>query len=887
MKPTDSKLRPVEPPRWTHWLLTTLHPSETLEEVEGDLVELYTYWYHRAGRIQATLRYVLNVVSVLPPFVRRRQPKQKDYLKPEYGTISSLHPDMIRNYLKIAFRNLLKHKGYSFINILGLAIGMAVATLIGLWLYDELSFDKYHPNYDRIAQVMQHNLYNGEKKTQVANPAAMGPEIREKYGSDFDYVIQSSWTGGHVLAVGEKRFTKIGNFFDPEVADMLSLNMLKGTRAGLKDPYSIFLSESVAKAFFGDGNPLGKIMRVDNQFDVKVTGVYEDLPYNTSFREIAIMMPWSLYLIQNTWIKEMDDPWDSNFSQTFAQIAENADMDKVSAKIKDVKFNRISKEDRRYKPEVFLHPMSKWHLYSDFKNGINIGGRIEFVWLFGLIGIFVLLLACINFMNLATARSEKRAKEVGIRKAVGSVRSQLINQFFLESILVVFLAFIVSLVLVLLVLPYFNEVADKKTALPWANPVFWGLCIAFCLLTGLIAGSYPALYLSSFQPVKVLKGVSFRVGRFAAVPRKVLVVLQFTVSITLIIGTIVVFKQIEHAKNRPLGYNRAGLIRIGLEKEVSDHYEAVRNELKSIGAIEEMTQARSPLTSTWNTNGGFDWEGKDPNLAVDFPNNAVSYEYGKVVGWTIKEGRDFSKAFATDSVAFIINESAAKFLGFKEPVGTILRWNDKPFQIIGVVKDLLAESPYEPVRPSLFHIARRSESLLIVRLNRNLAATSALAKVEGVLKKFTPNVPFEYNFVDEEYARKFGNEERIGKLATWFAVLAIFISCLGLFGLASFIAEQRTKEIGIRKVLGASVTNLWGLLSKDFVQLVIIACLLASPIAWYFLNNWIQKYEYRTDIPWWVFIASGAGALLITLLTVSYQALKAALINPVKSLRSE
>ena len=880
--PPPSRNHTNGPPRWARRLLTWLHPPDTLEEVEGDLDELYTYWYGRAGKTQATLRYVLNVVSVLPPLVRRRQQDQKQYHQP-----SIFSSGMLRNYLKIAWRNLAKNKVYSFINIGGLTVGMAVAMLIGLWLWDELTYDRYHSNYDRIAQVMQHSVSNGQWETQTANPAVMGPEIRQQYGSYFKYVVQASWTGGSLLSVGNKRLTKVGNYFEPEITDMLGLNMRKGTRAGLRDPYSIMLSESVAKAFFGAGDPLGKLMRVDNKYDVKVTGVYEDLPYNSSFREVSFMLPWSLYLINNPFIEKMGNPWGSSFTQTYAQIADNTDMETVSAQIKNTRLNRVIKEEARYKYQVFLHPMRKWHLYSDFKNSINTGGRIEFVWLFSLIGGFVLLLACINFMNLATARSEKRAKEVGIRKAVGSIRGQLIGQFFLESILVVLLAFILSIGFVVLIQPTFNDVADKRTAIPWANPVFWLLGLLFSLLTGLIAGSYPALYLSSFQPVKVLKGVSFRVGRLASVPRQVLVVLQFTVSITLIIGTIVVFKQIEHAKNRPIGYNRAGLIQIGSQEETDTHYETVRTELKSAGAIEEMTKATSPLTGTYNTNGGFEWAGKDPNMAVDFPNNAVSYEYGKTVGWTLKEGRDFSRAFATDSLAFIINESTAKFLGFKEPVGKILRWEKKPYQIIGVVKDLLAESPYSPVRPSLFRIARDRESLFILRLNRHLSPKNALVSVARVLKKYTPNVPFEYKFVDEEYAQKFGDEERVGKLATFFAILAVFISCLGLFGLASFVAEQRTKEIGIRKVLGASVANLWGLLSKDFVRLVIISSLLSAPIAYYLMNNWIQKYDYRTDIPWWVFVAVSAGALLITLLTVSFQSIKAALMNPVKSLRSE
>ncbi|RYU96111.1 ABC transporter permease [Emticicia agri] len=794
---------------------------------------------------------------------------------------------MISNYFKIAFRNLLKYKGYSFINIFGLATGMAVAILIGLWIYDELSYDKYHQNYDRIAQVMQNQTYNGQVATHTSMPHKMAEEIRNNYGSDFKYVLQSSWTSSHILSVGEKKFSKSGNFFEPQVTEMLSLKMLKGTRAALNEPNSIILSESYAKAFFGNADPMDKIMRLDNKTDVKVTGVYEDLPYNSSFREMYYILPWQLYLSTNPWIKNMDDPWDSNFTQAFAQIGDNADMEAVSKKIVNVKLNKVQQDDRRYNPQVFLHPLSKWHLFPEFKDGKNIGGRVEFVWLFGIIGIFVLLLACINFMNLSTARSEKRAKEVGIRKSIGSVRSQLIVQFFSESLLVVALAFIFSLVFVQVALPYFNELADKKMTILWTNPIFWIVSIAFSIITGLIAGSYPALYLSSFQPVKVLKG-TFRVGRFASVPRKVLVVLQFTVSVTLIIGTIIVFRQIQYAKDRPIGYNRNGLINIFMmTSDLHKHFDVVRNELINSGAIIEMTESGSPTTQVWNTNGGFNWEGKDPGLAVDFPNNGVSHGYGKTINWEIVSGRDFSKEFATDSTAFVVNESAVKFIGFKDPIGKIIKWNDKPYTIIGVIKDMVVQSPYAPTRGSLYHLSKDSENVMILKLNPNKSSRESISKIEAIFKKYDPASPFEYKFVDEEYAQKFGDEERVGKLATFFAILAVFISCLGLFGLASFVAEQRTKEIGVRKVLGASVMNLWQLLSKDFVILVLISCFISIPIAYFYLNGWLQRYEYRTGISWWVFIVSVAGALLITLLTVSFQAIKAATANPVKSLKTE
>jgi putative ABC transport system permease protein len=793
---------------------------------------------------------------------------------------------MYRSYFKIAWRNLIKNRIYSFINIGGLAVGMGVAILIALWVADELNYDRYHSNYDRIAQVMQHQTFNGQVGTQEANPAQMAEEIRHVYGSDFTYVLQASWNHNHTLTYGDKMFLKPGCYFEPEAPEMLTLNMLHGTRAGLKDMNSILLSEELATTYFGNENPVGKIMRVDNSFDVTVTGVYENLPYNSSFKEMKFIMPWSLYLSVNTWIAKMDDPWGSNYTRTFAMVGERSDIDELSLKIKDVRLNKVSEGDRRQNPVVFLHPISKWHLYSDFKNGVNVGGRISNVWLFGIIGGFVLILACINFMNLSTARSEKRAKEVGIRKAIGSVRKQLITQFFSESILIAALAFVFCIMLVFLILPAFNTVADKQIAIPLSDARFWLVGIAFTLITGVLAGCYPALFLSSFEPVKTLKG-TFRVGRYASIPRKVLVVLQFTISTTLIIGTTVVYKQISFAQQRPIGYEKDGLISFSVTDEAHKHFDAVRSELINSGAIVDMAESGSPTTSVWNSNGGFDWQGKDPDQAVDFPNNPVSHEYGKVVNWQIKEGRDFSREFATDSLTFILNESAVRFIGFENPVGKILIWEGTPYTIIGVVKDLLVQSPYAPVRPSLFHLARGQENVFLIKLNPNTNVQDALSRVETVFRRIDPGSPFAPTFADQEFAQKFGNEKRLGTLSTFFAVLAIFISCLGLFALASFVAEQRTKEIGIRKVMGASVSNLWRMLSQDFVILVLISSLLAVPVSYYLISDWLSHYEYKTDLSWWIFAAAVFGAIVITLLTVSYQAIKASLMNPVKSLRSE
>lgn len=794
---------------------------------------------------------------------------------------------MLRSHARIAWRNLLKNKTFSFINIVGLSTGMAVALLIGLWIHDELTFNRNHEHYDRIVAVMQHQTFNGVTGTQTANPYLLGEEIRSKYGSDFKYVIMCSWPNKHILAYNNNAISQTGNFFEPGFPEMLTLKMLKGTRGGLKDPASVLLSASAAKALFGDTDPMDKLMKLDDRMTVKVTGVYEDLPYNSSFRDLDFMAPWELFLKDQPWIREMENPWRSNFTQTYAQLADHADLEKVSAKIRDVKLHKVRADDAAFKPEVFLHPMSKWHLYADWKDGKNIGGRIQFVWLFGIIGVFVLLLACINFMNLSTARSEKRAKEVGIRKAVGSFRSQLITQFFSESLLLALIGFIGALVLVQIGLPVFNDMADKKVSLPLASPLFWLVALAVMLFTGLVAGSYPALYLSSFEPVKVLKG-TFRAGRYAAVPRKALVVIQFTVSVILIIGTIVVFRQIRFAKDRPAAYNREGLIVIPVSTgAMKDHFEVVKNELVASGAVTEMAYSSSLLTEINAVNNGYTWKGMQPGAQGNFGAVTVTHDFGKTINWQILSGRDFSRDFPSDSSAMILNESAVKFMGLKDPVGEIVKVDGKPFNVIGVVKDIVMESPYHPVFRTVFTLNYDAANVIDARINPSKTTAAALSRIEEVFRKYNPGVPFVYSFVDNDYAVKFDAEQRIGKLSSFFAVLAIFISCLGLFGMASFMAEQRVKEIGVRKVLGASVFNLWQLMTKDFILLVLIALVIAVPLAYHFMHNWLQRFEYRTDISWWIIAATAAGAVLIALLTVSFQSIKAAIMNPVKSLRSE
>jgi len=809
---------------------------------------------------------------------------------------------MFRNYFVIAWRTLLKSKWYSLINTLGLSIGMAVALLIGLWIWDEVSFDHYYSNHERVVQLMTTQTFNGNTGTGEAVSLAAAYELENKWGADLPKVALASWNFEHILAVGDKKITANGMYVQPAFTEILPIRMLRGRGKDLADPSSLILSQTMAKSLFGTEDVMGKVIRIDNKADMKVAGVFQDPPRNTSFYTAKFYMGWSQYLIRAEWLKRNETNWGNHSWQCFALLAPNTTAATVTAKIKDLPKPHNKDGDEH----LVLQPMDNFHLYSDFKNGQVSGGRIRFVWLFGIIGIFVLLLACINFMNLSTARSEKRAKEVGIRKTVGSLRQQLIGQFLCESLVVALLALVLSIVWVLISLPFFNILSDKDMHLPWAQPLFWLLVVGFTVFTGLVAGSYPAFYLSGFEPIQVLKG-TFRAGRYASLPRKVLVVVQFTVSVALIIGTILVFEQINYARSRPVGYSREGLITMSMNTpEIFGHYDAIRGDLLRTGAVVDMCESSSPATAIYSNQIGFNWKGKDPNTTPLFGIVACTHDYGRTLAWNILEGRDYSRQFITDSGAkvnanvagrpdsviqyggaLILNEAAVKLTGLKHVVGEIFQWNDQPHTVVGVVKDMVMESPYQPIKPTIFFLDYGWTNNITIRLNPRMTTSAALAAIEPVFKRYNPGSSFEYKFVDEDYAKKFDDEKRIGSLATVFAVLAIFISCLGLFGLASFVAEQRTKEIGVRKVLGASLFHVWGMLSKDFVQLVVISCAIAIPIAWYFLHQWLQQYEYRAPMSWWIFAAASVGALVITLFTVSWQALKAGLMNPVGALRSE
>jgi len=840
-----------------------------VEAVLGDMLELYQRRYNRQGRRRANSLFFWNVVQFVQPFALKRNSTKRSNQINNYT--------MLKHYLKVSWRNLLRNKGYSFINISGLSAGMVVAMLIGLWIWDEISFDSNFVNRSQLAEVMVTQSNEDITYTGTTIAMAAGVALKEQFGDHFSGISMASRNNSHVLSFEDKLLSGRGMWVQKDFPDMFSVMMLQGRRNVLSDPSTLLISSSLAKALFGDEDPMNKTILLDATTNFVVGGVYEDFPHNSTLYQTGMLLPWEN---KQNWMNSSDvlSSWTNHCGIAYVQLNNPASLDQINAQIKDLPAPFIT----GWEEELLIYPFERLHLYNGSIDGQNAGGRIEYVWLVGIIGVFVLLLACINFMNLSTARSEKRAKEVGIRKAIGLVRKQLVWQFLSESVTITAAAFVLAVIITQLSLPFFNNLADKQITIPWGNPVFWTIVLGFVFFTGIVAGSYPAFYLSSFQPVKVLKGV-MRGGRLASLPRKVLVVIQFTVSVGLIVGTIIVFQQIQYAKDRPVGYSRNGLVSVNMNTEKPGLFAALKNELLQTGAVEHVARS-SQSPAHFNNNNSLDWRGKNLESEVFFRNVNVSPDFGKTIGWSIVDGRDFSNELASDSSAALLNEESVRIMGFDEPVGEVIKFWGKNYTVIGVVKDMLTQSPYDPMQPAVF-LGDGWQGLVTMRLNPNLSIREALAAIEPVFNEYNPTAPFEAQFVDQEFGKKFTDEERVGSLAAFFAILAIFISCLGLFGLASYVAEQRSKEIGIRKVLGASVAMLWQMLSKDFVVLVTISCFIAMPLAYHFMSDWLQNYQYRTPIAWYIFALSALGAFTITLLTVSFQAIKAAVANPVRSLR--
>jgi putative ABC transport system permease protein len=797
---------------------------------------------------------------------------------------------MLKNYLKVAWRNLLKNKVYSFLNLSGLAVGMTVALLIALWMVHEFSYDKFIPDYNQVYQVKRNASIRNEIMTTPSLPLALSDVLRKEI-PEIEYVAETDWMDTHGLMAGEKKYRCDGAIAGVDFLRILQYPLVKGDAASvLEDPYSIVLTESTARILFGDADPMNQLVIIDNENNLKVTGILKDLPGNSTFH-FKFIVPFS-YGEQNLqWIKQGRSSWVNNSFQIYVKLRPNINEKAVSKKIKNI-INDHSLDMRKFKTEVILQPLTDLHLYNEFKGGKSVGGFIDYVYIFGIIGALVLLIACINFMNLSTARSVKRSIEVGVRKAIGSQRSQLIFQFLTESVLIVFLSFIVSLLLLIWILPHFNVLTGNSIRLPFDRPVFWFCMLIYNIATGLLAGARPAFYLSSFPPAKVLKG-AIRSSKGAAFSRQILVVLQFTCSIALIISTLIIYQQIEHARKRPAGYNNERLLSTGMSRDLDKSYEVFRNDLLKTGVVESVARASSPLSDITHYPGIRDWPGKSKDITyINAGVINVSDNYFECAGMKMESGRTFSPGPNSDTSAIIVNESAVKQMNLKDPLNQLIGWDRRKVgQIIGVVNDAVIESPFDPIIPVVYAQGRSKFDIdygfVIYRLAANVSTEKAIAAITPVFNLYNPAYPYDYSFADDDYNHKFKLEQLVGKLAAIFSGLAIFISCLGLFGLAAYTAEQRRKEIGVRKVLGASVPQLWLLLCKDFVMLIFISCIIASPVAFYFLQNWLQKYEYRISISAGVFIVAAVVALLVTIVTISFQAIKAALENPVKNLRTE
>ncbi len=782
----------------------------------------------------------------------------------------------------MAWRNVLKNKTLSFLNILGLATGMAFALLIGSWVQYETSYDSFHKNKDNIALVMKHSLYNDQKGTQESTPLPLYYELRSNY-PEVKRASRMTWQDPHTLKIDNDTFNAKGIYVDPDFLTMFSFPLLKGdVTSALKETNSIILKESTSKALFGDSDPIGKILKLDDAFDFRVTAVIKDPPLNSTI-QFDYLAPYEFGLTVSEFIRNNKTNWGNNFMMNVVELNEGASMEAFSKKIGPL---NVLRDNRIKNQTLFLHPLNKWHLRNDYKDWINTGGKIEYVRLFGIIGIFVLLIACINFMNLSTARSEKRAREVGIRKAIGSGRKQLIIQFLSESILTAAFSFLLSIAIIYLAIPFLRDVGFENINLNITSGSLLVGGLLICLFTGLVSGSYPAMYLSSFLPVKVLKG-TIKQSNGAVLFRKVLVVSQFTISIGLIISTIIVYEQINFARSRSLGYNPDNLISVTANAELVKNYEPLKQDLLNTGNLEAVAKASQPMTRVYNRWSDFSWEGKAPNSDIALDALMTEWDFEKAAGLKFKQGRPFSKDYPTDSNGVILNETALKVIGYKDPIGKTMKTGDRVVTIVGIIEDIVIDNPFKPVYPLAILFNSQSANNIFLRVKPGADLKETLDKIQPVFQKYNASSQFEYSFVDEEYDQKFALEKQVGKLSGIFAGLAIFISCLGLFGLAAYIAEQRTKEIGIRKVLGASISQLWLMLSKDFILLVLISCVIASPLAYYFLQDWLQKYAYRIDIGMGVFLVAAVLAIFVTLITVSFQAIRAALMNPVRSLRSE
>ncbi|WPU91091.1 ABC transporter permease [Mucilaginibacter sabulilitoris] len=785
---------------------------------------------------------------------------------------------MIGNYFKTTVRSLLNNRAYSFLNIAGLAIGIACASLIFLWVQDEFTYNHNFEKRNNLYTIYENQTYEGKKSTFHATPGPMAAALKTEIPG-IKNTARIAGKDNLLFSLGEKAIREEGSYTDPEIFSMLKLSFVQGDESNVfRELHSVVINITMARKFFGDANPVGKTLKMNNEQEFTVTGVFNDLPKNSTF-QFQWLAPIKNIDHKAPWMND----WSANWAHTYVELEPSADVNAVNQKL----LHYIKTKKNKNTTECFLFSMNDWNLHDSFTDGKMDGGRIEYVCLFAAIAFIILIIACINFMNLSTARSEKRAKEVGVRKVMGAGKGKLIGQFIGEAVIMAYIAVFMAIGIVYIAMPFFNNLVQKELAINIMEPGHLIYLIAIGLVTGLLAGSYPAFYLSSFNPITVLKSMKLPSGAGAGFIRQSLVVIQFSVSIILIIGTVIIYQQIQHVKTRDLGYNKNNLIYVSTQGKLIDHFESVYNDLKASGVVEDASLSDSRVLEVGTNTDNYSWDGKDPskNPLISWEN--VNAQFIKTMGIKLAAGRGFYANASLDSNNVIINQDLARQMGKQGHIGGIIRNGEKSFQIVGIVKDFLYNDMYAGGGPLLLYNHPTGTSVLSIRFKDQANIQDALSKIGTIITTNNPGYPFEYKFMDDDFDQLFKTETLTGKLAGTFASLAIIISCLGLFGLAAYTAERRIKEIGIRKVLGASVTGLTGLLSKDFLKLVAISCLIAFPVAWWALTNWLQNYQYRVNVNWVVFAAVGVLAMLIALVTVSFQAIKAALSNPVKNLRTE
>ncbi len=784
---------------------------------------------------------------------------------------------MLRSYLKTAFRNLVRHKGFTFINLLGLTVGLSTFLFIVLWIKDEVTYDRFNKNLDRLFEVFENQTYSGNKiYTFKATPGPLAEGLQSEF-PEVEVAARSNWGGRELFNYQEKSFYGEGRYADSSLLTMFTFQWLEGNPADpMPDRSSVVLSSSLAGKLFGNESALGKIVRFKNKFDLKVTGVYKDLPSNSTL-QCEFVAPFHLFEEDQPWLQE----WGNNGIMTFVRLTPGSDYIQFNKKFADY----IKTKNKDSNVTLFLHPYKDLRLYSDFEKGKLAGGRITYVKAFAVIALFILIIACINFMNLTTARSALRTKEVGIRKVVGARRGSLVNQFLSESFLITVIAMILSVIVVRLLLPYFNDITSKKVSIDFLSAWFWLGFFIILIVTGVLSGSYPAFFLSAFSPSAVLKGQSGSFLKGAGL-RKVLVVIQFSLSVILIVSALVIYKQIYYIQNKNLGFDKENILYFWDNPGVKKNFEAFRNEANSQSFIAGVGKADNLPYQVGSSSSDPKWDGKKDDDNILFDIYQTDYDMIKVLGFKLLDGRYFSRDFATDSSNFIINEEAAKRMRLEHPVGANLECWGRKGQIIGLVKDFHNTSLYSPIEPLIFMLNPKNTWVTFVKIQPG-KTKEAVPYLEALVKKYDPAFPFEYHFLDKSYEEAYKSETTIGTLADYFTGIAIFIACLGLYGLASFTVERRSREIGIRKVFGASVSRLVILLCQDFALLIVIALILGSPVAWYFMHKFLMQYAYHTTLTYVVFAATAAGVIAIAMLTVGYQSLRASMANPAASLRIE